>query len=102
MPARCLALVTLATLALAGCQAPPEAADQGPRRKSFEEAQSWQPSAPPAAASPAAGETYEQQADRAREQWDRARQATDDAERQRLAGEALRETRALADGTPAP
>ncbi len=95
----------LAAVALAACQPATPVAEKKPRRKSFEESSSWQPSAPaaaPAAAPPAANGTTDAQAQQVQQSWGAARQATTDAERQRLAGEALKQTRAMADQPSSP
>ena len=77
------------------CSSPPPAAEQEPKRKSFEESAEWQ--APPAADTPGG---YQAQAQAIEQKWERVKQTDDEAERQRLANEALRETRALADPPP--
>jgi hypothetical protein len=94
--------VALVAALAAACQAPQPAAEEQPKRKSFAEANEWQPSAPSAAAGGArsSGTTTQQvdeQAHRVNEKWEQVRQTDDAAERQRLANEALRETRAMAD-----
>jgi hypothetical protein len=86
--------VLLATL-LAACQ-PAEPVAEKPRRKSFEDSSGY--SAP---AEPAAADNTQQQAAQAQQTWDQARQTSDEAERQRLAGEALKQTRSMAE-EPAP
>lgn len=94
-----LALIGTAVL-LSACQpAAPPVAEKKPRRRSFAESSAWKPAAP-AAAQPAAG-TTDAQAQKVQSTWEQARQATSDAERQRLAGEALKQTRAMAE-QPAP
>ena len=93
-----LALVGSAVL-LGACQpAAPPVAEKKSRRRSFEESSAWKPAAP--AAQPGAGST-DAQAQKVQSTWEQARQATSDAERQRLAGEALEQTRAMAE-QPAP
>jgi hypothetical protein len=83
--------VLVATL-LCACQPAAPVAETKPRRKSFEEASTYRVPAQPAAA-----DNTQQQASQTKQTWDQARQATDDAERQRLAGEALKQTRSMAE-----
>jgi len=91
--------ITAAGLAAAllgwSCSSPPPVAEEKPKRKSFEESAQWQ--APAAAGTPAG---YEAQARAIEQKWEQVRQTEDEAERRRLANEALRETRALADEPP--
>jgi hypothetical protein len=88
-----------AAVLLAACQpAAPAAEVRKPKRRSFEESNAWRPSAP--AAAPAAGGNTDAQARQVQQTWDQARQATTDAERQRLANEALKQTRAMAEPQP--
>ena len=91
-----------ALVLLAACQpATPSAEVKKPRRRSFEESNAWRPAAPAAApASGGAGGNTDAQARRVQQTWDQARQATTDAERQRLANEALKQTRAMAEPQP--
>ena len=77
------------------CSAPPPVTEEKPKRKSFEESAQWQP--PPAAGTPGG---HEAQARAIEQKWERVKQTDDEAERLRLANEALRETRALADQPP--
>jgi len=89
--------VLVATL-LAACQKPPPVAETKPRRKSFEDSNAWRPSTAAAApASASAGSSTDAQAAQVRQTWEQARQATNDAERQRLAGEALKQSQAMAE-----
>ena len=95
---RSLPLALAAALA-AACAAPPPAAEEKPRRKSFEEGAEWRPASPdpgPDQGAAGAGGT-EARAEAIEQKWEQVRQSGDEAERQRLANEALRETRALAD-----
>ena len=92
--------ITTAVL-LAACQpAAPVAETRKPKRRSFEESGAWHPAAP--AAAPASGTSTDAQARQVQQTWDQARQATTDAERQRLANEALKQTRAMAEPQPQP
>lgn len=77
------------------CSSPP-VTEEKPKRRSFEESAEWQA---PAAATPAA---YEEQARAIRKKWEQVKQTEDEAERRRLANEALSETRALAEAPPPP
>ena len=93
MRRRRLAGCLLAAGLLAGaCGAPPPVAEEKPKRKSFEEANAWTPSSGPAAGSDSTAD-----ARAVEDKWEQVRQTSDPAERQRLANEALRDTRALAD-----
>jgi hypothetical protein len=93
--ARVLLGGTAAMVFLAACQpAAPAAEVKKPRRRSFEESNAWHPA--PAAA-PASSNNTDAQARQVQQTWDQARQATTDAERQRLANEALKQTRAMAE-----
>lgn len=76
------------------CSSPPPVTEEKPKRRSFEESAEWQA---PAAATPAG---YEEQARAIRKKWEQVKQTEDEAERQRLANEALSETRALAEAPP--
>ncbi len=86
-------------VSLSACQSPPPVAETKPKRKSFEESNAWQPSAPAAApaASSSGSANTDAQAQQVQQSWEQARQATSDAERQRAAGEALKQTRAMAE-----
>lgn len=102
---RVLLAGTVAVVLLAACQpAAPAAEVRKPKRRSFEESSAWRPSAPPAAPANNTGATLNDnlnnQARQVQQTWDQARQATTDAERQRLANEALRQTRAMAEPQP--
>jgi len=96
-----LAFAVLAAVLAAACQpaAPPVAEKK--KRRSFEDSSGWQPAAAPAAPQGGAAGT-DAQAKQVQSTWDQARQATSDAERQRLAGEALKQTRAMAEPTASP
>jgi hypothetical protein len=75
------------------CSSPPPVAEEKPKRKSFEESAQWQaPAGTPAG--------YDAQARAIEQKWEQVKQTEDEAERRRLANEALRETRALADQPP--
>lgn len=91
-----------AAIVLAACQpAAPAAEVRKPKRRSFEESNAWRPSTAPAAGSSASsGGNVDAQARQVQQTWDQARQATTDAERQRLANEALQQTRAMAEPQP--
>jgi hypothetical protein len=94
---RTLPLVPLAlaaALVASACAAPP-VAEEKPKRKSFEESSEWRPSSPDPGAAGDGG--TDARAEAIEQKWDQVRQSSDEAERQRLANEALRETRALAD-----
>jgi hypothetical protein len=98
MRSRQLLLAGWIGLALAACQSPPPPAAEAPRRKSFEDSSAYVP--PPAAGAEetaTGGDTYQQRADRVRDEWDRARAAGTDAERMQHANEALRQTQQAAD-----
>jgi hypothetical protein len=97
--ARLLLAGTVATVLLAACQSPPPVAETKPKRKSFEDANAWQPSSAPApaAVSSSGNANVDAQARQVQQSWEQARQATSDAERQRAAGEALKQTRAMAE-----
>jgi len=105
LPRLLLGVVAGATL-FAACQqaAPPEVTK--PRRRSFEEAGNWRPTAP--AAAPAAGGagssggSVDAQARQVQTTWEQARHAKGDAERQRLANEALEKTRSMAEPPSGP
>ena len=105
---RCFTRVLLggvaAAVLLAACQpAAPVAEVKKPKRRSFEESNSWHPSAPaaaPASGGAGGGSNTDAQARQVQQTWDQARQATTDAERQRLANEALKQTRAMAEPQP--
>ena len=88
-----LPLLAVALLA-AACSSPPPVAEQKPKRKSFEESSPWTPA--PSAGTGTTASTDER-ARAIQEKWEQVRQSGDEAERQRLANEALRDTRALAD-----
>jgi hypothetical protein len=92
-------VVVVAAVALLGCQAEP-VAETKPKRKSFEDP-GYQPvSASSSSGSDASGSGYERTQDQAaqvREQWDRAKSASTDAEREAAANEALRQTQEMAD-----
>jgi hypothetical protein len=92
--ARIAPAALLAALLGGSCSSPPPVVEESPKRKSFEESADWQA---PAAGTPAG---YEAQARAIEQKWERVKQSEDEAERQRLANEALRETRALADQPP--
>jgi hypothetical protein len=95
---RLVLAVLAAAAALAACQSPPPVAETKPKRKSFEESNAWQPSTATASTSTSSGSaTTDAQAQQVQQSWDQARQATSDAERQRAAGEALKQTRAMAE-----
>ena len=98
LPARLLLGVVLACTAVAACKPAAPVAEQK-KRRSFED--SWQPSAPaaaaPAAVAPSGNAAVDAQAQQVQQSWEQARQTTDEAERQRLAGEALKQTRSMAD-----
>ena len=85
----------LAALLGWSCSSPPPVTEGKPKRKSFEESAQWQ--APATAGTPA---DFEAQARAIEQKWEQVKQTDDEAERQRLANEALRETRALADQPP--
>lgn len=98
---RLLLGVVAAAVLLGACQpATPVAEVKKPKRRSFEESSSWQPSTAPAPASGGAAGSTDAQARQVQQTWDQARQATTDAERQRLANEALKQTRAMAEPQP--
>ena len=85
-------------LVLSACQSPPPVAETKPKRKSFEESNAWQPATAPASTSASSGSANTgAQAQQVQQSWEQARQATNDAERQRAAGEALKQTRAMAE-----
>jgi hypothetical protein len=86
----------LTAIALGACQPAAPVAETKPQRKSFEDSSSYQAPAEPAAA----GDT-QQQADQVQQGWEQVRQTPDEAERQRQAGETLKQTRAMAE-EPAP
>lgn len=97
---RLLLAATVVALSLSACQSPPPVAETKPKRKSFEESNAWQPATSTAAAPAAASSgsaNVDAQARQAQQSWEQARQATSDAERQRAAGEALKQTRAMAE-----
>ena len=92
-----LALAVAAAVLMGACQpAAPPVAEKKPRRRSFEESSAWRPAAAPAAPQSGTAAT-DAQAKQVQSTWEQARQATTDAERQRLAGEALKQTRAMAE-----
>ena len=93
-PVVLLGLVALVSVA---CQAPPPVAEEKPKRKSFAESSQRQPSAAPAAAGSDAPTSIDSQAQQVNDKWEQVRNTSDEAERQRLANEALQETRAMAD-----
>jgi len=85
-----------AAVLLAACQpAAPAAEVRKPKRRSFEESNAWRPSAP--ATAPAAGGNSDAQARQVQQTWEQARQAKNDADRQRLANQALEQTRSMAE-----
>jgi hypothetical protein len=86
-----------AAVLLAACQQAPPPAVKKPRR-SFEESGSWRPSSSPRS-SPAggAGTSTDARARQVQQTWEQARQANNDAERQRLANEALEQTQSMAE-----
>lgn len=89
----------MAAVFLAACQpAAPVAETKKPRRRSFEESSTWHPST--SSAAPASGNNTDAQARQVQQTWDQARQATNDADRQRLANEALKQTQAMAEPQP--
>jgi hypothetical protein len=87
--------LALAAALAAACTAPPPVAEEKPKRKSFEEGAEWRPTSPDPGAAATGGTDARAQA--IEQKWDQVRQSGDEAERRRLANEALRETRALAD-----
>jgi hypothetical protein len=91
--------LALASL-LGACQpaAPPVA--EKPKRHSFEDSNNWQPSSNAASASSSA--STQQQAQQVQQTWDKARATNDEAERQRLANEALNQTRQMAEPAASP
>jgi hypothetical protein len=94
-----LALAGVAAFLTSACTpAAPPVAEKKPRRRSFEESSAYRPSAPAAPQSGTA--STDAQAKQVQSTWEQARQATSDAERQRLAGEALKQTRAMAEPQP--
>ena len=98
--ARLLLGGTAAVVFLAACQpAAPAAEVKKPRRRSFEESNAWHP-APAAAPASASSNNTDAQARQVQQTWDQAHQATTDAERIRLANEALKQTRAMAEPQP--
>jgi hypothetical protein len=95
-----LAGVTLlaAALGLMACQ-PEPVAETKPKRKSFEEP-GYQPVSAASSQDAGSQSSYQRTEDQAaavREQWDRAKAAGSDAERERAATEALRQTQEMAD-----
>jgi hypothetical protein len=96
-----LGVIAGATLFAACRQAPPPEASK-PRRHSFEESTAWKPSSPRSAPAGGAaggnpGGSVDAQAQQVQQTWEQARQANSDAERQRLANEALKQTRSMAE-----
>ena len=91
----------LASVLAGACQPAAPVVEQKPRRRSFEESAAWKPAAAPASPQAAAGST-DAQAKQVQGTWEQARQATNDADRQRLAGEALQQTRAMAEQPSSP
>jgi hypothetical protein len=95
---RLLVCGAVAAVALVACKPAAPVAEQKPRRKSFEESGGWQPSAPAQAPAGSSGTgSVQQQAGQVQSTWDQARQTNDEAERQRLANQALQQTRSMAD-----
>jgi YD repeat-containing protein len=94
-----LALAVAAAVLAAACTpAAPPVAEKKPRRRSFEESSAYRAPAPAAPQSGTA--STDAQAKQVQQTWDQARQATSDAERERLAGEALKQSRAMAEPQP--
>jgi hypothetical protein len=89
-----LALLGLVAALAGACQSPPPV-EEKPKRRSFAEDSQWQPPAAPARTDPAT--SIDAQAQQVNDKWEQVRQTSDEAERQRLANEALRDTRAMAD-----
>jgi hypothetical protein len=92
----------LLALALGACQKPaPQAA--APKRHSFEDGNTWQPSAPVAAAPVAApagapsGGNVGSTPQSIQQGWQQVEQAKGDAAKQQAAGEMLNRTQAMAD-----
>lgn len=95
---RFLLAAPVLALLFCSCQSPPPVAETKPKRKSFEESNAWQPSTATAPASTSsASANVDAQARQVQQSWEQARQATNDAERQRAAGQALQQTRAMAE-----
>ena len=95
---RLLLAATVVAVSLSACQSPPPVAETKPKRKSFEDSNAWQPSTATAPAATSSGSAnVDAQARQVQQSWEQARQATSDAERQRAAGEALKQTRAMAE-----
>ncbi|HEV8631949.1 MAG TPA: hypothetical protein VGV61_16655 [Thermoanaerobaculia bacterium] len=94
-----LALGVLAAFLLVACQQAAPAAAPQQKRKSFEDSGEWHPAAAPAAA-PAASGDVNAQARQVQRTWDKARQAPNEAEAQRQASEALKQTQQMADQPP--
>ena len=93
MPARRVASSGLALALLAwSCSSPPPVAEEKPKRKSWEDQSQWTPSS-----GTSADPSVDERARAIEDKWEQVRQTSDAAERERLANEALQETRALAD-----
>jgi hypothetical protein len=88
-----------AAVLLGACQQAPPVVEVKKKRRSFEESNAWRPAAPARAPS-SGGSNTDAQARQVQQTWEQARQATTDAERQRLANEALKQTRAMAEPQP--
>lgn len=88
--------VLVATV-LAACQPAAPVAESKPRRKSFEDSSSYQPPAEPAPA-----DRTQEQAAQVNKTWEQVHQTSNEAERQRLANEALRQTQSMAEPAPTP
>jgi hypothetical protein len=84
--------------ALAACQpaAPPPVKKA---RRSFEESSAWKPSrsTAPAGGAASSGSNVDAQARQVQQTWEQAKQANNDADRQRLANEALKQTQSMAE-----
>jgi hypothetical protein len=92
-----VAVVVLAAAGLLACQ-PEPVAETKPKRKSFEEP-GYQPATASSSRDSASSgyERTQEQAEQVRDQWDRAKSASTDAEREAAANEALRQTQEMAD-----
>jgi len=91
-----------AAVLLGACQQAPPVVEVKKKRRSFEDSNAWRPAAPATAPASggAGGSNTDAQARQVQQTWDQARQATTDAERQRLANEALNKTQEMAEPQP--